>query len=507
MTTPAMTTTMPGAEMIDLRRARPSARLRILAWILVLTAVAVVGALLLSRRLLQQQLDHEVNDNLEQELEELRKLAAGHDPTTGEPFGTDVRAIFVTFLARNVAAEGEAFYTFVDGRYVAATPAEVDLGQVAEAGGRWARLTEPAEGELSTDAGPVRWLALPVHDTEGETLGVFVVANFLQGERDEIAAVITTGLVVAGVILALAAVVGWAVAGRILRPIREVTETARAITETDLARRIDVEGDDEIAELASTFNAMLDRLQTAFATQRSFVDDAGHELRTPITIVRGHLELLGDDPGERRETVALVTDELDRMSRIVDDLLVLAQAEQPDFLRPEPVDLEPFTVELFAKLRTVADRRWELAAAAEATLVADPQRLTQAVMNLIANAVEHTGEGDTISLGSAAVPGDEVRLWVADTGPGIAEHEQAAIFERFARGGDRRRRSEGAGLGLAIVRAIAEAHHGRVELDSRPGDGARFTLRLPGRPARPPAPAPTPPRSAATPSSFAEVTP
>jgi two-component system, OmpR family, sensor kinase len=461
---------------------RPSVRLRILGWMLVLTALAVVGSLLLSRRLLLQQLDHEVNDSLEQELDEVRKLAGGRDPATGRPFGGDVEAIFGTFLERNVASasEGEAFYTYVDGEFYRATQAPARLYDTAVAGDRWAQLTEPQRGELSTPAGRVRWLALPVNDRDGETLGVFVVANFLEGEREEIASVITTGMAVAGVILVLAAVVGWVVAGRILQPIRAVTDTARAIGETDLARRIEVEGDDEIAELASTFNAMLDRLQTAFAAQQAFVGDAGHELRTPITVVRGHLELLGDDPAERRETIALVTDELDRMSRIVDDLLLLAKAEQPHFLHLEPVEVEPFTVELFAKVRSVGDRRWELASVAETTVVADPQRLTQALMNLAVNAVQHTGPGDAVTIGSAVAAG-EVRLWVADTGPGIAPGEQDAIFERFARGGDRRRRSEGAGLGLSIVRAVAEAHGGRVELDSRLGAGARFTVCIPAR--------------------------
>jgi signal transduction histidine kinase len=197
--------------------------------------------------------------------------------------------------------------------------------------------------------------------------------------------------------------------------------------------------------------------------------------------VNDHLEVLGDDPDERREAVALVTDELDRMSRIVDDLLLLAKLEHPEFLRAKPVEVEPFTAELFAKAQRLDDRRWRLAEAAASTVMADEQRLTQAVMNLARNAVEHTDPDATVTLGSAAFNG-EVRFWVADTGPGIAPDDQAAIFERFARGGDRRRRSEGAGLGLAIVRAVAEAHGGRVELDSQPGMGATFTIVLPVEP-------------------------
>jgi two-component system, OmpR family, sensor kinase len=479
----AATMQMTGAGVTERRRFRLSARLRILGWILMLTALAIVGALLLSRRVLLEQLDAEVNDHLEQEVDEIGQLAGGRDPATGEPFGADVAAIFDTFLSRNVPGEGEALFTFVDGRSYKATQAPVLLGEEPAAGGRWAGLTRPDHGELSTEAGRVRWVALPLQDAGGETLGVFVVASFLRGEREEIADAINTGFLVAGAMLVVAALVGWVVAGRILRPIRAVTETARAISESDLSGRIVVEGDDEIAELARTFNAMVDRLEHSFATQRVFVYDAGHELRTPITIVRGHLELLGDDPGERRDAVALVTDELDRMSRIVDDLLLLAKLEQPEFLRPEPVEVEPFTAELFAKAQTLDGRRWRLAEAAAGIVVADEQRLTQAVMNLARNAVEHAGPDAAITLGSAVFNG-EVRFWVADTGPGIAPEEQAVIFERFARGGDRRRRSEGAGLGLAIVRAVAEAHGGRVELDSRPGAGARFTISIPVHPSR-----------------------
>lgn len=477
--------------MTERARFRPSARLRIMGWILGLTALAIAGSLLLTRRLLQEQLDADVNAHLEQEVEELRSLATGRDPDTGLPFGADVEAIFDTFLRRNVPADGEEYFTFVDDRW-RATTGEVPLHEMAEAGGRWAALTDSAQGELSTPAGPVRWLALPLEDAEGETLGVFVVANFLQGERDEIDSVLTTGAAVAGAIMAVAVVVGWVVAGRILRPIREVTLTARAIGDTDLSGRIEVEGDDEIAELASTFNAMLDRLESAFATQRQFLDDAGHELRTPITVVSGHLELLGDDPEERRETIALVTDELDRMSRIVNDLLLLAKLDRPGLLRPEVIAVEPFTAELFAKARTL-DRagpgattpapaprpsRWHLDQAAEVTVVADPQRLTQAVMNLARNAVEHAGPGASITMGSAARNG-HVEFWVADDGAGIADDQRSTIFDRFSRGGDGLRRSDGAGLGLAIVKAVAEAHAGSVALETRPGEGARFTVAIP----------------------------
>jgi signal transduction histidine kinase len=194
--------------------------------------------------------------------------------------------------------------------------------------------------------------------------------------------------------------------------------------------------------------------------------------------VRGHLELLGDDPEERRATIALVTDELDRMSRFVNDLLLLAKAGRPDFLDLGEMELGALTDELLDKAVALAPRRWQLEARGEALVHADRQRLTQAIVGLAQNAVQHTSDGDPIWIGSA-VDGGEAELWVRDSGPGIPVADQERIFERFARGQVGPRRSEGAGLGLAIVKAIAEAHGGRVQLWSHPGAGATFTVVVP----------------------------
>ncbi len=290
-------------------------------------------------------------------------------------------------------------------------------------------------------------------------------------------------LALSGVALLMTTGIGWAVAGRILAPVRLVRTTAAELTEQDLTRRIPVEGRDDIAALAETFNAMLDRLERAFAAQRVFVDDAGHELRTPITIVRGHLELMGDDPADREETVRLVTDELDRMSRIVEDLLLLAGAERPDFVRPEPVQLAELTADVFVKVRTLGEREWQLDGVADREVRLDPQRMTQAMVQLAQNAVQHTVPGQRIRIGSRAVDsraeGDRIELYVADHGPGIPPEDAEVIFERFRRGTSRRgTRTSGAGLGLAIVKAIAEGHHGGVELRRTEGGGATFVLTL-----------------------------
>jgi signal transduction histidine kinase len=279
------------------------------------------------------------------------------------------------------------------------------------------------------------------------------------------------------VVLLLASLLIWLVSGRAVAPLRELTHTARSIMETDLSRRIPVRGDDEIAELGQTFNAMLDRLETALADQKEFLADVSHELRTPITVIRGHVETLGDDPSEREEAIVVIQDELDRMNRFVDDLLLLVRASRPDFLRPKPLDLDLLTQEILAKARLLGDRSWSLDAAGVGRMRGDPQRLTQAVMNLAENAVRHTQLGEDVAIGSSYSP-DEVRIWVRDEGPGIELSDQQLIFERFARAASDIAPG-GAGLGLAIVQAIAEAHGGRIELYSRPGYGATFTIMVP----------------------------
>ena len=343
---------------------------------------------------------------------------------------------------------------------------------------RWATLASSDRGEVQTPAGRVEYLAVPLLDG-GRTLGVFVAAIFAErAQTDANAAVRAVGGVGIALLL-LGTLLAWRLADRVIRPVTELTDTARAISETDLSARIPAQGRDQVAQLAVTFNEMLDRLERAFSAQRRFVDDAGHELRTPITIVRGHLELLEDDPADREASLALVVDELDRMTRIVEDLLLLAKHDQPDFLKLGLVDVAVLTDEIYAKVAALAPRAWVLEHVGSGEIVADRQRLTQAVMQLVENAVRHGGEAEPIRIGSRVVDG-EARFWVCDHGPGIPVDEQRAIFERFHRLVGPRR-SEGAGLGLAIVNAIAEAHDGRVELTSAPGEGSCFEIVLPQR--------------------------
>ena len=219
----------------------------------------------------------------------------------------------------------------------------------------------------------------------------------MRDEQEQVDDAVQVIAIVGGAVLLLASIVAFSIVGRVLAPIRELRDAARSVSGTQMDRRIQVEGNDEVAELAHTFNGMLDRLALAFASQREFIRDVSHELRTPVAVSRGHLELLAEGhikgEEERREAVALVTGELDRMSRFVDELLLLAKAESPDFLRLETVPLEDLADELLAKARATADRPWRLDESSGRSIVADRQRLTQAVMKFCSERGRPHGHG------------------------------------------------------------------------------------------------------------------
>ena len=470
-------------SLLEAMRAGPSRvfaslRTRIIAWFIGVLALATLSSVLVTRTVLLVRLDQRIDAELTQESAELRRLARGNDPETGEPFRSNVRRIFDVFFERNVPARNEALITFVDGRPFLRSRQVVPyrLDRDPQLVAQWGGVREPERGRVETPAGQVEYLAVPLR-ARGETAGVFVAAIFRDRWKTEVDDAVRAAGLVGLAVLLLGSLLAWRLADKVVRPVSALTRTARTISETDLSGRIPVQGRDEVAQLASTFNEMLSRLERAFASQRRFVDDAGHELKTPLTIVRGHLELLEEDPRERRETLALVMDELDRMGRIVQDLLLLAKHEQPDFLDLATVEVGGLTDDLEAKVAALAPRDWVVESRGRGVIVADRQRLTQAMLQLAQNAARYSDGGEPIGLGAAVADG-EARFWIRDRGPGIPLSEQGKIFERFSRGSGQRR-SEGAGLGLAIVRAIVEAHNGRVELESGVGAGSIFSIIVP----------------------------
>jgi two-component system, OmpR family, sensor kinase len=465
-----------------------SARTRILAAYVVLLALSAVAAMFAFRQSLLIRLDDQVDDELRQEVFEFdRLLTDGRDPATGQPFAS-LPALFDVYFSRNVPGRDEALLSFVDGElYRTSTLGRFPLDRLpSETLADWERRASDDPGEAETATGRFGTIRGEAHFRlervrfEGDT-GAFVVTILPAEERSEIGELQTYGVAAGLGILLLASAIAWFIAGRVLAPVRQLTDTARSISQADLTQRIEVRGAGEAAEMARSFNAMLDRIETILRTQRGFLHSVGHELRDPLTICRGHLELLGQDPEERQLTVAIVMDELDRMGRLVDDLQVLAEAEHPDFLQPEWIDVQLFAHELVAKASALDSRLWTLDQAPEGTFFADRQRLTEALMNLAHNAVQHTDLEDTIALGTSLTE-EEARLWVRDTGSGVPVADQERIFERFTRGTGAHRRYRGGGLGLAIVRAIAQAHAGRVELESRLGQGSTFTIVLPREP-------------------------
>src|SRR6266508_3397590 len=411
-----------------LRGALRSARLRILGVQAGLLALGLLLAMLGARQILLRQLDERIDRELTDQVTHLRILAdANLDPDTGRPF-TGVERLLRVHLADVTVGRNETVLVLVGGR-----PYGRSLGSppVRLEGDR--RLVA-----LWAGGGPSRSTVAPDRGSPALS-GVFVAASFRDLRRAELDDTLMVAGAAGGAALLLAWVLAWVAAGRVLAPLRAAGEAA-------------------------------DR-------GRELLDDVGHELRTPLTVIRGHLELLGDDPDERRETIAIVSDELDRMNRMVEELHLLTASGRPGFLRAGPVEVGELTFELLAKARALTERTWRLDAAGSGWIVADRQRLTQAVMQLAENAVRHGRPGSPLWLGSAVDAG-EAHLWVRDHGPGVAEADRRRIFERFARGAGGAQ-PDGAGLGLAIVQAIAEAHHGRVELASSEGRGARFTVVLP----------------------------
>jgi two-component system OmpR family sensor kinase len=462
------------------RTGLASVRLRLVGWFIVVLAIATIASVLVVRQILLQRLDARIDAELVQEIREVERLVGGNDPETGLPFGDDVDRIFEVALLRNVPARYETILTFVDGELAGQSSGDAGprLEDLPSEG--WRDTEQTLRGRFSTDVGQeVEYLAVPFV-VDGSPSGVFVIAvdRDLQSEDTDAAALAAAAVGLA--MLVIGSLLAVRMADRILAPVRAVSRTAQSISESDLSGRIDVQGYDEISELAGTFNDMLDRLDAAFATQRRFIDDAGHELRTPITVIQGHLDTLGEDPEERARTLALLDDELARVRRMIDDLITLARADRPDFVKLGPVDLGDLTRTLLDKARGLGARDWRLDAVADEPIWADEQRLTQAVLQLVENAVRHTTRHDLVAIGSA-VSGGEVHLSVRDSGPGVPAEDQAKVFERFVRGRSGRQRAEGSGLGLSIVSAIAQAHGGRVQLETPPGGGATFTIIIPLR--------------------------
>lgn len=319
----------------------------------------------------------------------------------------------------------------------------------------------------------------------GRPIGIVQVASSLASVDDALAVVRRALLIGSLISLVLAGVGGNVLARAVLRPIKAITETAHQITDArDLSQRIPVSlPTDEVGQLTDTINDMLGRLEGAFEAQQRLVADVSHELRTPLTTIQGNLDLLRrgaiEDPILRGEALRAIGDETARMRRLVSDLLLLAQADAGLQLHKQPVELDTLLLEVYRQAQMMADGiTVRLGAEDQAVVLGDADRLKQLLLNLVVNALKYTPAGGAVTLTLRRSNG-WVQVAVADTGLGIAAEDLPHIFDRFYRADRSRGRSGGSGLGLSIAQWIAQAHGGRIEVESTVGVGSTFTVWLP----------------------------
>lgn len=476
-----------------LRRAWPrwrrSSRVQICLVVLGMALVGMAGAGVVAYTAQVSRITARVDQSLTNALGELEVLAReGVDPLTGEPFADPERLIAV-LLDREFTYDNEGIIGVVDGvpSYFSRT-AELRLQDDPVLLAQLEYLLtddRPRIVSVDTPVTQYRLLVVPVIDratAEGPVV-VLLVGFDMNQELDQVRAAFQAYFIIAAIALAGIAVAAWVIVGRLVKPMRGLMDAARQIQQADLSARLPVAGSDDMAAMADAFNDMAASVETLVDSQRQLADDVSHELRTPMTVVRGHLELMvPTDP----ESVVAARDralgELDRASRLLDDLMTLATSDQPGFVKPRPVSIADLTDDVLAKATVLGTRRWRLDALADGQVELDPTRITQAWLQLAANAVKYTEPDTTIGIGSLiAADGRTVSLWVRDEGHGIDPAEHERIFERFARVRSTAGRKEGAGLGLSIVAAISRAHGGTVKLISEPGRGATFTMELPIR--------------------------
>lgn len=456
------------------RRPR-TVRGRIAGWVLLVVTTALSVNLLAVTVYLQ----HRDRDAVESELQHEATKFQRHLRAVPTNDSRTLSTLLREYVGEAVPESTELLFTVVDGVAEYRTRSEdgVRLDQNRAVLARVARATEPFTASIDTDDGPLVYAAIPVRaGDDSAQQGALVIVESTEHRHEGLLDTVRLLTLIGLLAVAGSGLLAWFVAGRVVAPLRRVTATAEAIDEERLSERIEVcpGTDAEVTDLAVTFNHMLDRIEGAFESQREFLDDAAHELRTPLTVLRGHLDVMGEDPVERAATHRMLVEEISGMDRIVGDLLLLAKAGRPDFLSRSVVDIDDLVVSVVARASSLGERRWRVEGTAETRLLADEQRLSQALLQLLVNAVAHTGPGDAITV-TVRPAASTVELVVDDTGPGVPPEQRAHVFERFHQGPG----STGSGLGLAIVRSIVHAHGGSVGVGEAPSGGARFAITVP----------------------------
>ncbi len=466
-----------------------SVRTRIVVAILLVAALGLVASGVATYFVQRQRALSQVDQDLLREVADFTSAAS----RAKNPAPTTVDQLLRVALQETVPGRDESLLGIIDGK-AALVPGGNLAFRMDQDKTLVSRFVSEADatnvviGTAKTETATIRYVIVPVSVAGDAHKGLYVVGYDLDAVLGAIAESFQVYAIVAVGALLIIGLVAWFVAGRLLRPLRLLREAVARNSASDLTQRIAVTGNDDISKLTVSMNVMFDRLEQSFVAQRRLLDDVGHELKTPITIVRGHLELLdATEPIEVESTRALAIDELDRMSELVSEISLLAESRGPGFVQSAPVDLGQLTPAVFAKASALApDRDWVLDESAEGVADLDIRRITQAWLQLADNAVKYSAADRPIHVGSSRVEGrnqDLVQFWVRDEGDGIEPADRERVFERFVRL-DSARSLDGSGLGLAIVAAIVSAHGGHVDLLSGPG-GSTFTMRLPTPSAKP----------------------
>ena len=487
-------------------RGSISVRTRIVAAITVVAALGLLAVGLSVYFVERQRILEQVDSRLHANLESARFLIAGGPdaPQDATPWASSSEAL-ASIVQRMSPDDNTGVMGMADGVITVVPGVQLDLDLQFQ--GVFARhvqsLVRDGHPIIATYAeGDVLWryLAAPIRiEGSPEPADVtFVMVYDVEAELDEINAARRVFLIASAITILLIAATGTIVATKLLHPLRQMRETADRVSAQSLTERLPIVGNDDVADLSETMNDMLDRLDDALESQRRLLSDVGHELKTPLTIVRGHLEVMdADDARDAEETRLLVVDELDRMGRLVQDLAAAASLHGPAPVQLVPVDTDDLLDQISRKATGIVGAEVTHGAGAHVVASLDPARITQAMLQLAQNAVTHGG--GRLEIGSDATD-SAVEFWVRDFGPGVSDAEKPLVFDRFHRGRDADG-SSGSGLGLNIVQVIARAHGGSARVEDAPGGGARFVIRVPQRstplpgdtviPPRPPLPTPT----------------
>ena len=476
------------------RRGALSLRMRLALWYCGLTGAVVILVCLYSyavhSRTHYDELDLTLRNAAEHVAQEL--AAAQSDDSRARVLmdsprlGTEVRVYEMDGARRFILPTEPA--VAVDVNAVLAEPTRAAYPAVAALAPRFHPVPAgPGVFGLTTDRENTRWRVLVLPGATADGRSHYLVAALPLAHLDT--SVRNFGrlmILMAALGCALTFLAGWLIAGRALRPVTSLTETARSIAQSRVfTQRVGVVvPDDELGRLATTFNEMLASLEQAYRAQQRFVSDASHELRAPITVIQGNLELLQRHTtmpaADREQAVTEARVETTRLARLVTDLLVLARADAGVPIRRAPVELDRLLMEVVGESRHLArGHRFNIETVEPAIVEGDPDRLKQLLLILVDNAIKYTPSGGPISIALRRRRG-MAEFRIRDAGIGIADEELPHVFERFYRADPARSRDPGGtGLGLSIARWIAMQHGGSIELVSTQGEGTTATVNLP----------------------------